>query len=208
MTTSCINKPQKLPSKYENPIDEVLTKYAMDNMHAYHNIGFNPNGITTLSLSFSLLSMYFLYIRQYEISALCYLTNYYYDCMDGAMARCYDEVTQFGDYYDHATDIIGFIILFLLVTCYFDKKCSRKHGMFVFMIMMLLSVLVLVHVGLQEIYYDENKNSADLFSKMLRTNGIKTKEDAEKYMPYTRYFGCGTYHLVFSVFIFMLRFCK
>ena len=204
----CINQPHKIPLKYENPVDKIFMSYATQNMHMYHDIGFTPNGITTLSILFSLLSVHFLVNKQYELSALCFLINYYYDCMDGAMARCYDEVTKFGDYYDHISDIINIIIFILITTCYYNKKCSSSDAVYVFMTMITLSVLILVHVGFQEIYYDKEKNSGDFFSDLLRSYGIDTKEDAEKYMPYTRYFGCGTYNLALAGFIFMLRYCK
>ena len=39
------------------------------------------------------------------------MLGYYFDCIDGPMARKYNMVTVFGDYYDHGTDIICFTLV-------------------------------------------------------------------------------------------------
>ena len=34
--------------------------------------------------------------------------SYFFDCADGLYARTYNMTTQFGDIYDHSTDVIVF----------------------------------------------------------------------------------------------------
>ena len=47
--------------------------------------------------------------------------RWYFDYADGILARKYNQVTTFGDYYDHANDLIFIIVIFDLVRCKVQK---------------------------------------------------------------------------------------
>ena len=95
------SKARKIPEELENPIDNILIELAEKLNPYFYKLGFNPNGVTTLSLIFGILSCYFYYLKYYLFSSISMFISYFFDVMDGNFARRYNMQTQFGDYYDH-----------------------------------------------------------------------------------------------------------
>lgn len=81
----------------------------------FYNLGFTPNMLTALSFIFTLLSMTMFY-KDYRILAMIfYLVNFYFDCADGIFARTYKMESDYGDFLDHFTDLIGMLLLILIL---------------------------------------------------------------------------------------------
>ncbi|RYE13393.1 MAG: CDP-alcohol phosphatidyltransferase family protein [Rickettsiales bacterium] len=116
---------KKLPDCLDNQYDNVLTVIVSNTVDMFYNCGFNPNGITTLSLIFGILAIGLLKYNKYIEAAICYLISYFFDCMDGYMARKYNLTTNFGDYYDHIKDMIVFILLSYVIFIKFKKINSN-----------------------------------------------------------------------------------
>ena len=112
---------RKLRIKYENPIDNMIYKIVEILDHIFYKLNFTPNIITTLSLLFGLLSAYYFYYNNYLCIPL-YLFSYILDFSDGFFARKYNMITIFGDYYDHISDLIKFIITFYILYHKIKKK--------------------------------------------------------------------------------------
>jgi len=55
----------------------------------------------------NLICVYLLIHKSYKLSALFLMISYYFDMMDGYIARKYDQVTEFGDWFDHISDLIN-----------------------------------------------------------------------------------------------------
>ena len=101
---------RKLPSSLENPIDNFIYIGVEYLSPIVYKMGLTPNMITTLGNIFTVLFVVFFLKKQYELSALSFLVSYYFDCLDGYVARSYNMVTVFGDYYDHISDSIRIIL--------------------------------------------------------------------------------------------------
>ena len=102
---------RKIPEKYENPIDNLLIEVCESSSEFAYNNGFTPNMITTLSNISCIITLIFLLKLKFYIAALFFLISYYFDCMDGYIARKYNQTSPLGDYYDHISDIIKLLLV-------------------------------------------------------------------------------------------------
>ena len=109
----------------EGFVDSIISLISEKTLPKFKKINFTPNGITTLSLIFGLLSVFLFYKKHYYSAALSYFISYIFDCTDGMYARKYNMVTKFGDYYDHIKDVIVYILL--IVVFIIDKSISIKY---------------------------------------------------------------------------------
>ena len=101
----------KLPVKYDDPLDIFFKKYIDKLIIPCKKLGFTPNMITTISFLFGLLCCYLYYKQYYIIASICYLLFYFFDVMDGYYARIYEMYSTFGSYYDVITNIFVVILL-------------------------------------------------------------------------------------------------
>lgn len=190
---------RKLPKNLENPIDNLIIEACEHMSKFFKSLHFNPNDITTLSLIFGILSILFLYKGKPVLTVTCYFISYVFDCCDGYYARKYKMCTKFGDLYDHIKDwtvnIIYVYVLFIR-----NKHKLTPYQWIVFMIVLLfLIILQSIYFGSQEKYHN-NLNACPSLSWL--GYFIKTKEQAEKVLCVTRFFGCGTF--IICVIIFTL----
>ncbi len=189
----------KLPDKYECPFDIYLLKFIDRHLHIYHELGLTPNIITTISIIFGLLSAYQILKNRFNIAALLMLFSYYFDCVDGKLARKYNMVTKFGDMYDHIGDILKvFVIMYALF--FTTKKLNSKQFIYIGIIL-ILALFQYIHLGYQETIYINEESG---FLNMCKTLVFFDKTP-EKSICYTRYFGCGTWMLCFALLIIFWR---
>ena len=186
----------KIPDKYECPPDICLLKFIDTHLDTYYNLGFTPNMITTIGIIFGLLSMYNIFHSNFKSAAFLLLCAYYFDCVDGKLARKYNLQTKLGDYYDHFGDL--FKIIIVLYALYKTNPTRFKNIM---LIIIFLIISMLIHLGYQEIIYDKNESPTLNFSRRI----IEFDKNPEKTIQYTRYFGCGTFILVICIIIFFWK---
>lgn len=196
---------KKLPDHLDNQIDNVLTSIVKSTVDLFYNIGFNPNGITTLSLIFGILAVYFLKCGRYIESSVCYLISYFFDCMDGYMARKYNMTTAFGDYYDHIKDAIVFVLLTYVL--YLKFKNVKGWMKFIPLIIIPFLITTGIHFGCQEIYYNNivNSDSLDFTKKYCPAD---TRKDAKSILQKTKYFSSGSLIAVTCLVIASCKFLK
>lgn len=175
---------RKLPSSLENPIDNFIYIGVEYLSPIVYKMGLTPNIITTLGNIFTVLFVVFFLKKQYELSALSFLVSYYFDCLDGYVARSYNMVTVFGDYYDHISDSIKMLLFLYLISR------NSKSSIF-YIVLLILLLLMFINLAHQELYYG-NPSSSQTLSLLSFFSIANTKEEAEYYMNYTKYFGCGT----------------
>jgi hypothetical protein len=181
----------KIPKEYENPFDNLILSFIDTHLEKYYKLGFTPNMITTLSLITGISSAYFITQRQFILAGLLYLISYYFDCVDGKLARKYNMTSVFGDYYDHFSDITKFIIVIYVL--YLNDKIKMKK--YILLIIILL-ILTMYQIGCQQALYpmvDTESPTLDMFKA--------SKESCLKNIYHTRYFGCGTITLVLVLII-------
>lgn len=175
-------KMRKLPSHLECPMDNVVYVVIEKIAPVFHKFGATPNQITTFSNVFGIGAAYFIYTYRFVSGAACFACAYVLDCLDGYVARKYNMVSKFGDLYDHVSDV--FKIVITLVALYSVNSTMFKYF---FPIYVLLFSLQLVHFGCQERFYGKPESaSLNLLTPLCPATKI------QKWMGYTRYFGCGT----------------
>lgn len=183
---------RKIPPELENPIDNIFYDIADKTDTPYRKLNMTANHITTLSLIFGLLSAQQLYIGNNGLATLFFIIAFYYDCMDGNYARKYKMTSEFGELYDHISDLFKYALLFFIM-----YKLNPKKALIIIPIILFFSVLMSVHLGCQEKIYDKDNNKDQHLlpvTQMLCPN--------PKYIYITKYFGVGTVITITSLFIY------
>lgn len=186
------DKGRKLDDKYEGPVDNFLYIFVKKITPILRKIGLTPNHVTFLSALSALISLYYFYKGEYKIAALFWLLNYFFDCVDGYMARKYDMITKVGDYFDHITDTISYWLLIFL----FYKK--RRYKEIIIIIIVTYSMVNFMY--LQEKIYDKKDESETLNMNLI--NHILINQEKEENIKYLRLFSPGTLALIVTYMIY------
>lgn len=189
----------KLQSHHECPIDILLLNIIDTHLDAYHSLDISPNMVTTLSIICGIISAYNILHHHFKTAALFFTIAYYFDCVDGKIARKFNQVTVFGDYYDHFGDI--FKVLIVLYALYISNPIVfNKIKYFI----LVLFMGMLIHLGCQEkIYEDIEPNQSPYLS--IFKNIIHEKLDPVQCIHYTKYLGCGTFMFFMGLLIFFWK---
>ena len=153
-----------------------------------HKCNITPDQITLLSFLCGLLSVYFLKNKQYEYAAIFWLLNYFFDCMDGYIARKYQIFSKYGDYYDHISDWTTYLLL--LYVMFKDKNYKA------IIIMAFFTLTLMFFVDCQEKIYNKKHESPTLDSNPL--SGICQNTENIKY---AKWFSSGTFTLIIVLVI-------
>ena len=192
---------RKIQKCHENPLDNILINISDSLCPLFKKLGFTPNGITTLSLIFGLAAVYALYKGKVWGFAILYFISYFFDNMDGHYARKYGMTSKFGDYYDHIKDIV--VVLVLLGVLITRNRCSRKVWITAGAILAVAFVLMSAQLGCQEKIYKSTPDPTDESPSLSFTSHL-CPGDPEKSCGWLRWFGCGTFVLVFiAVIVYM-----
>ena len=178
----------KLIDQYECPYDIILLQFIDTHIELYKDI--SPNTITTIGILFGLLSAYNISHANFRFAAILFLIAYYLDCVDGKVARKYNKVTLFGDYYDHISDMLKYIVI-----SYSLYQSDNQRFIELSYILVIMLLVLMVHFGCQEkIYNKDISHTIGLFKYI-----IPDKVDHCKLIEYTRFCGNGT--LIFILFL-------
>jgi phosphatidylglycerophosphate synthase len=188
----------KLPNEYNDPIDTFILDFTKHLNPYFKKLYFTPNGITTISLIFGLITCFLYYKKKYMLASLFFILAYFFDCMDGQYARTYNMQSKFGALYDNLSDhFIAFILMFLFI---FNKYISKKYKIIIGLIVFISYIGTTYYFGCQEKYYSEkNKNNNNYVEapSLLKNYCINTHD-----MKYIRYFGTGFFNLIICLIIF------
>jgi phosphatidylglycerophosphate synthase len=190
---------KKLPSHLESPVDNGIYYIIEKITPLVYSMGFTPNMITTLGNVCTLIFIYYFIQKQFYLSALFFFLSYMFDCLDGYLARSYNMTTEFGDLYDHTSDFVKTLsyVYLLFIT-------NNKRFFKILPIILICMLLTFIHFAHQEIYYGKPGDSITL--QIFNMFSLaKTKEEAEQYLPLTRYFGCGSTILLMTIIIIMYK---
>ena len=189
-------KAKTIPSSLENPIDNVLYSVSYETNKFFKYIDFTPNAITSLSLFLTILGVLSLFNQFYKLAAVLIFLGYFFDCSDGNFARTYNMISDFGDKYDHASDLVKIvaIILWMYHENYINKKLKKKFTIMV----ILLSIISLTQLGCQDKIKtnQENKSVLSTFSPLCINNNM---------INYTKYLAGGTVVLTFCIFVYNIE---
>lgn len=189
----------KLKPSDENPIDVQLLKLCELFGEPLHHAGITPNMITMFGLFLSFVTFYFFIRKQYMLSIVFLWLTYFSDCLDGYMARTFKQITTLGDYLDHFRDQFFIVTLICLIFLHIHDTTIKC---FFIVIIVIYATLMLAHLGCQEknTQYTEANDCLDILKKACIG---KSPKDTIKY---TKWFGCGTFMSVLTIFILMLHF--
>ena len=191
---------RKIHPDFENPIDDVLIRFAGYISPALKATGHTPNVLTVYSMLFGLGSIWALWHGKKVAFAALYFASYFFDCVDGDFARRYNMVTRLGDALDHISDII----LYLGVSVVMWLKYEWPTYMLVPWAISM--TLLLSHAGCQQKAYklikprDDPPESLDLTQHM-----CLQPDDPHAAMRLTRWFGFGTAQLLFVLIVLCAR---
>ena len=178
---------RKLLKSQENPIDNLI--YVVVEKIApfvYKNLGLTANAVTTIANIFGLLSVYCIHKFQFILSGIFWIFAYVCDCLDGYIARKYNHATIFGDYYDHISDVIRYLLIFWQLYI-INPMLFFKILPFVLFVL----ILKIFHFSIQENIHGGNKSP--FLSGFKKIFLFVDKSNAEYYVKYSRFFGAGTY---------------
>jgi len=189
---------KKIPNELECPIDNLIIDSLSEPLSImFRHFNFSPNGITTLSLIFGLISIWGLYNNWVEGAIIFMFLSYVMDCVDGYYARKYNMVTKGGDYYDHIKDITIFLIFFILLYIRNKDKLSIMQLLVSVIVLLFFLLSSFAYFACQEKYYDKEEEIPTLG---WMKNFVSSKKDAEKCLKILRFFGMGTFIVVLLIF--------
>jgi phosphatidylglycerophosphate synthase len=188
---------RKIPEEYDNPVDNLCIHISDIVSPTFYKYGITPNWITTLSNVCAIIVILLLLQANYVWAALFFMIAYFFDCLDGFVARKYNLVSAYGDMYDHASDIIKGIATFY--TLYYINKDKFFK---VIPIIIVAFILSLIHIGCQEKLYDKDEESQTLkLTKTMCPADQNNQDDIKNKLSYTRYFGMGSLNLIIAICI-------
>ena len=92
---------RKIPKTLENPIDNIIIEDSENISSLFYKYKLTPNYVTSLSNISALIVIIFLLNSNYYFASFFVMVAYFFDCLDGHIARKYKQTSKFGDYYDH-----------------------------------------------------------------------------------------------------------
>jgi len=187
---------KKIPTYLESPVDNLLYVLIEKVAPTFHSLGFTPNMITTLGNVATVFTLYFLYHGLYVPAAIGFIISYMFDCLDGFVARTYDMVSKFGDFYDHLSDTIK-----LLSICYMLYRINSTLFLAVLPMLIIFISLMCCYLAYQEKFYDDVNSSYTLDFLSCFCFAGNDKRALIRHMEYTRHFGCGTFTAIFAIVI-------
>jgi phosphatidylglycerophosphate synthase len=181
---------RKVDREYDNPIDNLIIDVGDKILPYLKSIGHTPNVLTTYSFILGLVSVYFLYKDNLFNFGICFALSYVFDCWDGYMARTYNMTSEFGDLYDHVSDVtVGLLVAYVAY-----NKYKHKLTLPLLIIVGMMTFLMEKHVGCyQKFYIDSNKKEKETIDIVAEL--CTDKND----IKWTRFFGTGTYNTIFVV---------
>jgi hypothetical protein len=197
---------RKINNEYENPIDDILLDLSEFVSPFFYNLGFNPNGLTFLSLITGVLSIYFLYKQQIIVFAILFFTSYFFDCLDGHFARKYKMITKFGDLFDHYKDL--FVTILLTIMLFYNYK-NNKYFILTVILLIILVILSNIHLACQQVLYngfDTNDDFLDFLKPLLHTLNFDNQEKCTELIKFTRFFGTGSLNFGVVLIIIFLHY--
>lgn len=189
-----INDGRKIPREIENPIDNLLIDFSSFLNPGLRELGVTPNMLTAMSFVTGLISVWYVYNSNFMLGALFIFISYLFDCMDGNMARMFNMVTSFGDWFDHISDITKFSLLYIVVIL--NNDINKWYKLLFVCVTGVLFMLSLIHLGCQEQYYAKEE-----WTTLTTLKGMCTGVD---FIQFSKYLGLGTY--IYTMLVLLIVF--
>jgi len=192
---------RKIESKDENPIDNVLLDLCEKVSSYFKYWNWTPNHITMMRMLLSIIAIILIINNNFIGGALLYFLSYFFDCLDGHMARKYKMCSEFGDIFDHVVDF--FVNLTVVILVLLKIRSERIRVLYVVIILILL-LLMNIAIGCQEKIWDDSKEYKD--DEYL--SFLKKMCYRKDWIKWTRFFGSGTFITSVTMSILLLKYQK
>ncbi len=188
---------RKIDSSIEDPFDNLYSKLAEKLCPLFKKLNFTPNGITTVSIIFGLLSIYFIYNYNILYFAIFWIISYFFDCMDGYYARKYKMTSKYGDLYDHVGgSTINILLLIVILSRYNMKTKVKLISLFTILIFLLTMNM---YLGCQQKILNKNETESIDITKKLCFGEPKGT------LKYIRFFGTGFFNILIIIVIIYIH---
>jgi phosphatidylserine synthase len=157
--------------------------------------GHTPNLITFYGLVLRILALVALGNMHRPVGpfACLWLLGYAMDCMDGQFARAYEMTSEFGDIFDHTSDVLLHFSLFGYILWRY-----RVPPVLV-VCLILFGLLAGVHQGCQQNRLEHECQCTQPHSISLRIFKYMCPDHVA--IPFTRWFGVGTLQIVLILMV-------
>lgn len=198
----------KTTSENEGPMDTFLYKICENVSEFFYNTGHTPNTITTYSFILGLTSAYFYYHDNIFLFAICFIGSYFFDCLDGYIARKYNMKSDFGELYDSISDGTVIILLLYIVYIKHHNKIFKSIPSLWLIIFAVFVILLNLELSCQEKIIN-NENPTD-FKRTLRSfcpeiivdqNNIPSSYNGVTPFSYLRWFSPASFNLIFMLIL-------
>jgi phosphatidylglycerophosphate synthase len=125
-------------------VDVYLLRFTKQALPLFYATGHTPNVLTFYGLVLRLLAAFALTKASLGLFICFWLLGYLFDCMDGQFARMYKMTSDFGDFFDHMSDLVVHIVLIVVVYWRYRTPWVTLGGLLLFLILMLM------HMGCQQ----------------------------------------------------------
>lgn len=197
MSTNQPSSGTKIPPEKENPIDNILINISFELGKIFRKCPYiTPNVITTMSLVVTLVGCWYLHSCQYKLAAVLIFVGYFFDCMDGNFARTYNMVSTNGDLYDHISDVMKHVIIFVVL---YRSSLSINTLKFFALCTVVFTIMILIHAGCQE------KNKDAKYTETTVLSYAKPFCVDPSWIYVTRWGGFGTLYMLTCVIIYNLQ---
>jgi phosphatidylglycerophosphate synthase len=189
-----------------------------------YNKNITPNQITLMSLIFQMIGVLLFYYNKKYLFLIFYIIGYFFDCIDGKLARKQKSTSDFGMIFDQLSDM--FIFLLLIVALF--KKYNFIPPITPLVIIMMMSYMLSLSFGLNDAmsnyakygndnYYDtkfkklEKKSliyQAYLYTTKCNYNLYKnimneySEDKANVLLKVLKEFGPGTFVIIISCLLY------
>jgi phosphatidylglycerophosphate synthase len=190
---------KSLPSQ-ENPLELLLYSFAEVISPFFRSLNFTANGLTTIANLGAALALYAAYRGQMIIFVAGMTIKYLFDCADGYYARRYNMVSEWGDLYDHLSDLSFSVLLVLLLLRYyqFQKWAHPYRGYFVAVFLALL-LATWIHASCQEVLYA--KRTGKPTSATMSIFRDTSPKEPERLIHVTKWVGSPVVTVIFVTLI-------
>jgi len=188
----------KLPYQYMGFIDEFIARFITHLAEPLHNLGITPNMVTIFGIIIRLYSIYLFTHGKCYFAVILYFIGYVLDCLDGYMARKYDQMSKIGDVLDHLGDLTIIFILILFILQGLEKKRISLLVLYIFTV-----IILFLEMGYQEQYYS-CLNSNPINDFLLHSEPFYTKKDLSKVPLLFRVLDCGASQVILCILMFFV----
>ncbi len=179
---------------YLHPLDEIEKTSYLNRLlffvivklvPIFYYLNLTPNLVTTISLYFCYYSYYYL-TKNLSLHLIYYWCYVILDYCDGFMARKYNMVTKFGDFFDHFRDDVFHFFLFKeIIVLNYNSNPNQEFIFDKFSLKLLTIILYIIYYCIKTVVtfgYQEHK----IYSLYIKLNRLEEYNKERKSVMWSK----------------------